>query len=174
MTETNLLGLDEPSLVTDTGHRIWGGMPVELEAAVLLYAIVRYAKPRLVVESGTGSGRSTRAILAALRANGTTGRLVTFETQRSYFTQATTDFGDDPEVDVRYGASRAADVAPELVFVDTGDERQKELDFWLAHDARPLLVVHDGNRDYGLHRHPGVVLKGHDGVWIGAGKETNA
>lgn len=171
MEEWEFLGLDTPEYVTGTGHLVWGGMPVELEAAMLLYATVRYQKPRLVVESGAGSGRSTQAIVTALDRNGV-GRVVTFEPDPAFRSRVQDIFAGNDRVDVRDGASRDSRLEPDLVFVDTGggvDHRQPEIDHWLAHPSRPVVVVHDGNRGYGLGAHPGITLVGHDGVWIGTG-----
>lgn len=174
MEDWEFLGLDAPTHITPTGHLVWGGMPVELEMAMLLYGLVRYQKPRLVAESGPGSGRSTHVIAQALAMN-ESGRLVTFEPLDEYRQRVEELFASNPQVEVRAGFSRDGNLEPDLVFVDTGgglEYRQPEIDHWINHPSRPVVVVHDGNRDYGLHRHPGVTLVGHDGVWIGQETRT--
>jgi predicted O-methyltransferase YrrM len=174
----SLLGLDQPEGATGTGHLVWGGMPVELEMAELLYATVRYLKPRLVVESGTGSGRSTQAMAVALRENRAVhhdsgGALHTYEAQEKYFRAAREWFADSDIVRVFPGVAREQETGdPDMAFVDTGHDREEEIAHWLSHPARPLVVVHDGNRDYGSFAlGEGVVLPGYDGVWIGRGKK---
>lgn len=164
------LGLDEPEYITETGHLVWGGMPIELEAAELLYALVRYAKPRVVVESGTGSGRSTQAIALALQANGN-GVVHTFEPQHEFFVGAEERFSANLFVETHFGTSRESGIWADMVFIDTGggeEHRQPEIDHWAVHEAKPLLVIHDGNRAYDYPSN-GVNIPGWDGVWIGRG-----
>lgn len=169
MEDWEFLGLDAPTHITGSGHLVWGGMPIELEMAVLLYAVVRYAKPRLVVESGAGSGRSSVAIARAICANGA-GRLVTFEPDPEFRGPLERVFAKAEFVEVRDGLARESGLEPDLVFVDTGggpECRQPEIDHWVGHPGKPIVIVHDGNRGYGLGGRPGVNLVGHDGVWIG-------
>lgn len=169
----SLLGLDEPGYVTATGHRIWGGMPIELETAELLYGIVRYAKPDVVVESGTGSGRSTQAISAALVHNGK-GIIYSYETEEEFRLLALAAFTGRENVIIRDGVSRDCEETPDLVFVDTGggpEHREPEIAHWLQHKSKPLVVVHDGARAYeSFALGEGVTIFGHDGVWVGRGR----
>ena len=169
----SLLGLDEPEYVTETGHRIWGGMPIELEMAELLYGIVRYAKPEVVIESGTGSGRSTQAISAALVHNGK-GVVYSYETVEEFRLLALAAFTGRENVFIRDGFSRKAEEVPDLVFVDTGggpEQREPEITHWLEHESKPLVVVHDGARAYeSFAIGDGVTIFGNDGVWVGRGR----
>jgi predicted O-methyltransferase YrrM len=148
-------------------------MSIELETAELLCALVRYTKPELVVECGTGQGLSTQAIAQGLLANGS-GVVHSWEPIEEFFIQATEVFGDHSNVVIHRGiASEDCDLTPDFVFVDTGggpDVREPDIAHWLQHEANPLVVVHDANRKYESFRlGEGVLIPGWDGVWIGRG-----
>lgn len=169
-----ILGLPEPQGYAPTGHKAWGPMTVELEMAELLHALVRYAKPELVVESGTGEGFSTQVISMALRENGK-GVVHSWEPIGEFYESAVKVFENHTNVVIHQGRSNEdCDLVPDLVFVDTGggeEFRNPDIAHWLEHEAKPLVVVHDANREYeafGLGE--GVRVPGWDGVWIGRGR----
>lgn len=157
----------------DDGFWLWDSMAVEVETAGLLFSLVRQAKPRLVVESGTGRGVAARFICEALLANGH-GALVTFE-QDEVFRDIAADTLEGLPATIRPGMSRDSGLAPDMVFVDCyGPIREPEITFWLTqHELNPLVVVHDACRPYPFHLGEGVFIPGHDGVWIGRPKETH-
>ncbi len=157
--------------VTASGHHIWDDWAVEEETAILLHALVRAARPELVVECGTGNGYATSYILGGLTENGK-GKLVTFEVDNAFRISTQARFGDDLPVEFREGTSEGTDLHPEMVFIDTyGGMRNPIIKFWLTHPDRPLTVIHDAKRDYPFHLGEGVFIPGHDGVWIGRAKE---
>lgn len=152
-------------------YRRWDGMTMELEYAELLYALVRAAKPTLIVESGSGRGVTSRFIAEALRDTGR-GRLITFEPLPEFREQAIAMLRGLP-AEVRPGDSRDLQPGevPEIVFLDSAsDRRVDEIRHWLEGAATPetVVIVHDANRPYPLGRH-GVLLTGGDGLWIGPG-----
>lgn len=160
--------------VTPSGHHIWDEWAVEEETAVLLYGVVKAAKPELVVECGTGNGYATSYLLGGLTENGK-GRLVTFEPDDSFRTSTSARFGDSLPVEFREGTSKGTDLRPDLVFVDTyGGIREEVVVFWLTHPDRPLTVIHDACRNYPFHLGEGVHIPGHDGLWIGRAKPVHS
>lgn len=167
--------MNVPLYGTETGHAVLGesGMPVEFEAMQFLYGIVRYAKPSLIVECGTGSGASTQALLHGVRENGR-GSIYTYEPHGEFYGQAVEAFKDAYEVVVKQGTSIDCDLRPDFVFVDTGggaEVRNPIIEKWLTASWRPLVVVHDGNRNYEAFKlGEGVNIPGWDGIWIGRGK----
>lgn len=164
--------MEPPTLVTESGHRIWDPWAVELETGELLYALVRAAKPRLVVESGTGNGYATEFMARALLENGQDGLVVTFETDTDFRERSTAKLAGLP-VEFREGTGEETDLRPDLVFVDCfGGIREPVIRFWLTHPDRPLTVIHDARRNYPFHLGDGVFIPGHDGVWIGRAKEN--
>ncbi len=142
----------------------WDEMAVEVEVAELLYALVRAAKPELVVEAGTGRGIASVFLAEALRDNGL-GWLVSFEPDPAFAQQGRDALAGLP-AEVRQGRSLwFVGRQPDLVFIDSlGDYRREDLEFWLAYEPRPLLVVHDANRDYDLPE--GARLASGRGVWM--------
>lgn len=161
----------EWTIKTPTGHVIQDEMAIELETGELLYALVREQKPDLVIESGTGRGIATEFLHAAVRRN-EKGRIATFEPEEKFRIQAEEKFWDYPEVEVYDGTSEGTDLEPDFVFVDCwGKYRVPVIEYWLTHPLRPLVVVHDANRDYPLHLGEGIHIPGWDGVWIGRAKE---
>lgn len=111
---------------------------VELETAEFLHALVRAAKPDLILESGTGYGGATRYLAAALEANGF-GQLVSYESNPRFFALA-----DIPGVHCRQGSTldHQGD-RPDMVFLDSAplDLRVAEFRRWILEPV--LLVVHD-------------------------------
>jgi Methyltransferase domain len=142
----------------------WDVMAVELEVAEFLYALVRAAKPRLVVEAGTGRGIAATFIAEALRDNGA-GQLVTYEPDPRYAAEAHAALEGLP-ADVREGRSFGHEgEPPQVVFIDSlGGYRREDIEFWLAREPLPLVIVHDANRDYGLTA--GARLTAGRGVWM--------
>jgi hypothetical protein len=142
----------------------WDVMAVELEVAELLYALIRAAKPRLVVEAGTGRGIAACFIAEALRDNGA-GRLITYEPDPLYVAEARAALEGLP-ADVREGRSfEHQGEPPQVVFIDSlGGCRHEDVEFWLAGEPLPLVIVHDANRDYGLQA--GARLTAGRGVWM--------
>ncbi len=164
------LELPEPTRTTGTGHRIWNDYAIEYETGELLHALVRAAKPDLIVECGTGEGFATAFLAAALMANGS-GRLVTFETNQPYYSRSAAIFGEVPNVEVIQGSAIDSGLEPDMVFIDcTSDLREREIRHWLTHPGRPLAVVHDAKRPYPFHLAEGVLIPGYDGVWVGRAK----
>lgn len=162
--------LDQATTVLPSGFVIWDSMAIEAETALFLFSLIRHQKPELVVESGTGQGISSTFIAEALVANGK-GKLVTFE-WFDHFREAAEKNLEGLPVEVRPGLSADSGLEPDLVLVDcVTDRRVGEITFWLTHAKRPLVVVHDANRNYPFHLGEGVHLPGHDGVWIGRAKE---
>jgi predicted O-methyltransferase YrrM len=145
----------------------WDGMAVELEVAELLYALVRALKPSIVVEAGTGRGISARFLAEALEDNGK-GTLLSYEPDPDFARQAA-DMLTGLPVDVRVArTTEYQGEVPDMVFIDSlGDYRSEDLAFWLDYEPRPLLVVHDANRDYDLPL--GARLGAGRGVWMSGG-----
>lgn len=161
----------EYSVTTATGHKIIDNMAIEQETGELLYALVREQKPDLIIESGTGRGVATQFLMMAVQKNGK-GRIATFEPEIGFRVAATEMFADFAEVSVYDGTSEGTELEPDFVFVDCwGKYRVPVIEYWLTHPARPLVVVHDANRDYPFHLGEGVRIPGWDGVWIGRAKE---
>ena len=109
-----------------------------------LTATVTLVGPLQVTETGVGSGRITRALLAGL---GDTAALVSFDTDPDFLENAPAD----PRLELRAGPLPAGTVA-ELTVLDSepGRHRADEVTTWNEH-ARPgdLLVVHDVDPDAG-------------------------
>lgn len=70
-----------------TRWRSWDDQSVEEEVAWFLTALVLLLKPDVIVETGTGLGRSTVALAAGLKALGR-GRLWTIEVNDALFEEA--------------------------------------------------------------------------------------
>lgn len=148
-------------------------MAIEFETGELLYALVRAAKPSLVIESGTGNGYATEFMAVALIENGKNGRLVTFETDGGFRERTAKKLEHLPFVEFREGTGEGTDLHADFVFVDcAGALRLPVIEFWLTHPDRPLTVIHDARRNYPFHLGDGVFIPGHDGVWIGRAKES--
>jgi len=116
---------------------------VELEAAEMLYALVRMLKPEIVVESGTGKGFSGYAMGCALRDNGR-GGLITYEPNPVFFErQETVDRLSGLPVKLLMGTSLDYSGAmPCMVFVDSDKPyRANDLKRWM--DAPVFLALHD-------------------------------
>lgn len=159
-------------LRTESGHHIWDSMAIELETGELLYSLARELKPDLIIESGTGRGYATMFLVKACFLN-EKGRIVTFEPEEEFRLEAIEQFDKIDEIEVRDGDSTGTDLKPDMVFVDCwGKYRIPVIEYWLTHPLRPLVVVHDANRDYPFHLGEGVHIPGHDGVWIGRAKES--
>ena len=169
-----MISLAQPDNVTASGHHIWDPWAVEFETAELIYTLVRAAKPRLVVEAGTGRGYAATFICLALNNNGQDGRLVTFEPDVTYRRIAAENLADYP-AELREGDSRGTSLKPDMVFVDNyGPDREPVIRYWLEeHDGDPLIVIHDAARPYPLHLGTGVFIPGHDGVWVGRRNHTH-
>lgn len=163
--------IDAPQYVTESGHTVWDSMAIELETGELLYALARELKPDLIVESGTGRGFATYFLAKACLFN-KKGRVITFEPEEEFRVPITEEFSKIKEIEVRDGDSTEAGLEPQMVFVDCwGKYRLPVIEHWLTHPLRPLVVVHDANRNYPFHLGEGVHIPGHDGVWIGRAKE---
>ncbi|MDE2022121.1 MAG: class I SAM-dependent methyltransferase [Patescibacteria group bacterium] len=151
----------------------WDTMAVELEVAEFLYGLVRAAKPRLVVEAGSGRGYASVFIAEALLENGV-GHLFTYEHDPGFAVEAMQRLlGLPATVECAWSTSHDCqnDRLPDFVFLDSlgGPEgRDRDLDFWLGDLAGSgfLVVVHDANGLPGLPEH-GVRLDAGRGVWIG-------
>lgn len=162
--------LAQADKVTAAGYHLWDDFAIEVETAFLLHALVRSLKPDLVVESGTGRGVSGTFLASALQLNGK-GELVTFEAH-DFFAEGARKQLDGLPARVEMGYSADADLHPQLVFIDgVSDKRAGEIEFWLTHPDRPLVVIHDAHREYPFHLGEGVHIPGNDGVWIGRAKE---
>lgn len=158
------------------GYLVFGGpfaqMSVTLEDAGFLYALVRLTKPKHVLELGTGEGISARFIGEALAANGD-GTLTTVEPMHSLWPDAGRLLAGLPVGIVATAPTETvlvcAVVQPDLVFIDSGYQtRERDIHDWLNGAYQGLVCVHDANRDYPeLHNHPGVLIPGVDGLWLG-------
>lgn len=171
MTLDELRALAEPGR---GGYRVFGGdyaqMAVTLEDAEFLYALVRLVKPAYVLEFGTGLGVSARFIGEALAGNAG-GMLETVEPDRSLWPRAQELLFDLPAAICTNSAITPSriPVSLGLVFVDSGyDRREHDIHEWLNGDYQGLVCVHDANRGYPeLANHPGVLIPGVDGLWLG-------
>lgn len=170
--------LDElRALATNTrnGFACWPApyqMSVTLEDAEFLYALVRVTKPLDVLELGTGMGVAARFIAEALKVNGN-AKLATVE-PRDDLREAAQGLLANLPVGVFESEELVWPERFELVFIDSGPaDRAGDIDEWLgaeyqSADYRPLVLVHDANREYeGLKQGVGVFLPGSDGLWLG-------
>ena len=64
--------------IDELGHTISYSARQDNEMAYLLYALTRFSKPALVIETGVASGFSSAVILAAMQAN-SAGRLISLD-----------------------------------------------------------------------------------------------
>lgn len=64
--------------IDELGHTISYSARQDNEMAYLLYALTRFSKPALVIETGVASGFSSAVILSAMQANGA-GRLISLD-----------------------------------------------------------------------------------------------
>jgi predicted O-methyltransferase YrrM len=164
-------------MVTPTNHYVWSAFTVEKEGAELLYALVRYYKPKIIVEDGTGEGLSTCAMAMGMAHNGEVdGVIHTYEPMRSVFDQMQEAWANDSMIKAHRGQASLRYKGPvDMVFVDTGGgtkARDNEIRYWLTLEGQdPLIVVHDAKREYEtLALGEGVFIPGWDGIWIGRGK----
>ena len=154
--------------------RAFDMMAVTLEDGDFLYALVRVTKPRIVVESGSGSGISGTFIATALQDNGF-GELVTYENAQAYYELATEQLKGLP-AEVRLGEAVDypwRDLPPEIVYIDSDmGRRHNDLKHFLTCGYRGIVVLHDANREFpNVDEHgEGVYLPGADGLWVGRSK----
>ena len=95
------------------------------EAGLLLHALVRNARPRIVIETGTFVGVSTLWIAGALRENGDSGRVHSFDTFGPIHRAAFRDV-EMPSGRFEFVAARVdeADVREQVVF-HAGDSAEQ-------------------------------------------------
>jgi len=103
---------------------------IEQSTALLLYALVRHAKPSLVIEVGVADGRSTQVILSALDAN-QHGRLVSLDVVEGV------------------GAVVAGHPRWSLWIREQGRRANRHFDELLTRAGAPDLFFHDGSHHYG-------------------------
>lgn len=155
--------------IPEGDHLSIDSMGVELEVAELLYALVRQSKPNVVVECGSGKGYASRFIAEALKANDQNGWLYTFEQDNEYAVQAVEMLAGLP-AHVISDRPSVMDMA-DFVFIDSlgGETRERDMDYWFAHPARPLILIHDASHypPKTFARGEGVLLQAGRGVWIG-------
>lgn len=140
----------------------WG---IELEVGDFLWGLVRALRPKLILESGTGIGISTRFLGAACKEN-RRGRVITFEPNDTMAERARSRLEGLP-VEIRGGNTLDwAGQPPHLVFLDSypPEMRKAEMAHWLG--AGVLLGVHDAHR-YELP--PGLLFPTPRGMWLGRG-----
>lgn len=122
----------------------------EVEMCDLLYGLVRFIKPKLIVETGSHLGHGTVALALATRDNGC-GRIVTCEVKADAVETARARLKDFPNVDLRVQDSTEL---PELqdadfVFSDSSwGDRVTEYEL-----VKPgcIFVVHD-SYEYSVER----------------------
>lgn len=170
MDESTLAALAAEAKLTGHGYQCWDEIAVEVETGEFLYGLVRAAKPKLIVESGTGKGYATRYLAAAAAANGH-GEIVTFEVHQGLRADAADLFAGMPVTVAAGVGADAPGLKPDLVFCDcVSDQRDRDIRYWLTHPGRPLVVIHDAKRPYPYHLGEGVHIPGHDGLWVGRAK----
>lgn len=162
--------LKDLATATRNGFSCWPEpyqMSVTLEDACFLYALVRVTKPLDVLELGTGMGVAARFIAEALRANGNS-KLATVE-PRDDLREAAEELLANLPVGVFESEELVWPETFDLVFIDSGPaDRADDIVEWLEVDYKPLILVHDANRQYeGLKQGVGVFLPGSDGLWLG-------
>jgi hypothetical protein len=151
------------------GWDVGTSMETEGEALALLSSLVWATKPALVVETGTFTGRGTKAILKALEANGK-GHLHTVEfdpqlvaqLERLRFPRLTLHAGDSNQ-----WCENEAPNNIDIAFVDSGDRNIRVADvrgLWPKIRRHGFLVVHDTTFHENLYE--GVCQICGDGVAI--------
>lgn len=143
-------------------------MAPTLEDCEFLYALVRVARPQVVLELGTGYGTAARFIAEALLRNGA-GYLWTVE-QKAEFGAASMPLLDDfLEEQVLLRTAPPLPDKPDLVFVDSGYEyRAADIREWLTNGYRGPVVVHDSERAYPeFALGQGCHLAYSPGLWVG-------
>lgn len=130
------------------------GMGTETEVTLLLRAMVKLLRPRLVVETGTFEGDTASQLGIALDLNGMAGfegRMVTYETDAEVATRALRRLSvlrvRSVEVRVSRLQDQPVDGPVDFAFVDSHlGARMDEIAFLLPRMAPDgLLFVHDAN-----------------------------
>lgn len=160
-------------VTVENGASTWpppiGAMSMTREDAEFLYALIRMAKPELIVETGTGLGVSARFMGEALKDNGH-GLLLTYESKREYADQARPLLEGLPVEQIVGPCPLTLDA--DIVHIDSvAGQRAQEIKAWLTSTFKGLVVVHDSHRRYPeLNLGDGVFLPGSDGFWLGHAK----
>lgn len=148
--------------------RLWSmydPMTAEKEVLELLYAVVRAAKPRLALETGTFSGISSIYMARAMQENGR-GRLITCEFDPVVHENARARFQRDglsSIVDCRLGSSLELDVNDEidLLYCDSAVEiRGAEVRRFLR-NVNPfgLILMHDAGSRFKVVREAALQME---------------
>lgn len=133
--------------------RFGGGMAIELEVGEFLNALVRMAKPGIVVETGTHKGFSTLMIAQALKANGK-GHLYTADLVDHGVLKECRQFGVESFVTFTKGDSAVA--------ISKLSPRVKNIDFlWLDADHSVEAVTKELNAALPMLR-KGTLVAFHD------------
>ena len=131
-------------------------LPVSRATGALLYMLARSTGAHAIVEFGTSFGLSTLHLAAALRDNGTGGRLVTCEFEPSKVARARANLeaaGLDDLVEIREGdalRTLAADLpaAIDLVLLDGHKALYPEILALLQKRLRPGALIVADNADH--------------------------
>lgn len=131
-------------------------MAAECEVLHFLRALVILLKPETIVETGTCFGHSAAAMAQGCQANGL-GRVITFEINPQLVEYARVFLANNgltALVDVVQGdaTSHPFGKAIDLLYVDGGDERIKELTNFAPYlSRRGVVVIHDAHNTAHYH-----------------------
>lgn len=117
------------------------------EEGDLLYGLVRMAKPKLALETGAGSGRSTRCIAEALRDNNS-GYLMSCDTDEFKVAAVNEGLAGLPaRVLLKTGIELIRETKPvQFAFIDAGLPENRALELALLLESEKvsgMLVIHD-------------------------------
>jgi predicted O-methyltransferase YrrM len=148
--------------------RLWSmfeAMTAEKEVLDLLYAFVRAAKPRIVVETGTFVGISSTYIARALIDNGR-GRLITCEMDPEAHKMAAARFeqqGLSSHIDLRLSSSFELELPEtiDLLFCDSDvNVREEEVRRFIDRvNPFGLILMHDAGSNFQVVRHGALRLE---------------
>jgi predicted O-methyltransferase YrrM len=148
--------------------RLWSmfeAMTAEKEVLDLLYALVRAAKPRIVVETGTFSGISSTYIARALIDNGR-GRLITCEMDPEAHKVAAARFeqqGLSSHIDLRLSSSFDLELPEtiDLLYCDSDvNVREEEVRRFIDRvNPFGLILMHDAGSNFQVVRHGALRLE---------------
>lgn len=130
-------------------------MSAEVETGELLYGMVRLAKPKICVETGTAQGETAWYIGRALQENGEGGQLYTAETEDAQIVLAIPKLRSLPVNIVRgkgIDLIKAIGSPIEFAFIDSWwvPVRLEEAEAIIPKMAEhSLLVLHDTCQNYG-------------------------
>lgn len=152
------------------GYPAWGdpySMSPTLSECEFLHAYIAAARPKEILELGTGMGVSTRFLAAAAAQYG--GHVTTVERDGHFL---------DAALALLVGLTNVSLVGEvpgseyDLVYVDSAvNWRSSDLVHWLGYKPGPTVILHDAYRTWPeLGMGEGIFVPSQAGFWIGRGK----